>query len=204
MHKHLLVLTILCVFISVAAATPLQVEDIIWTSIVGVSVNGNILTKTAGTGWGNAGAFSVQYIAAGNDGYAEITVKETSTYRMFGLSDTDASLSYDTIDYAIYTSTGGELLVYENGVRRELGLGYTTNDVLQVAREGSYIKYSKNGQVFRTVSALSGNLYADASFYNTGSTVYNAKIATTVPEPTSWLLLSAGLLLVRRKMILVE
>ncbi len=55
-------------------------QNVSWTNVVGVSVNGNSLTKTAATGWANAGATSTQSIAAG-DGYMEITVPDTTTHR---------------------------------------------------------------------------------------------------------------------------
>ncbi len=62
---------------------------------VGVTVTGNSITKTAATGWTNAGTFSDQVITA--DGSVSTTVAETNTDRMIGLSDsdTDAKLYLD-------------------------------------------------------------------------------------------------------------
>ena len=74
---------------------------VVWTSAVGVTVTGNSLTKTAATGWGNAGAVSTQQIASG-DGYVEFTASETTTYRMLGLSNGNTNASYEDIDFALY------------------------------------------------------------------------------------------------------
>ena len=78
---------------------------VVWTSAVGVTVTGNSLTKTAATGWGNAGAVSTQQIASG-DGYVEFTASETTTYRMLGLSNGNTNASYEDIDFALYEATG--------------------------------------------------------------------------------------------------
>ena len=89
----------------------------VWTSAVGVTVNGNSLTKTAANGWGNAGAVSTQQIASG-DGYVEFTASETTTYRMLGLSNGNTNTSYEDIDFAIDAYAGGQIQVYENGTSR--------------------------------------------------------------------------------------
>jgi hypothetical protein len=60
--------------------------NVTWANVVGISANGNSLTKTAGSGWGNAGASSSQSIASG-DGYVQFTASETTTSRMIGLSN---------------------------------------------------------------------------------------------------------------------
>jgi YD repeat-containing protein len=62
-------------------AEPTALQTVSWTNTAGVSVNGNSLTKTAATAWGNAGASSTQSIASG-DSYVEVTATETSTSRL--------------------------------------------------------------------------------------------------------------------------
>src|SRR6266496_3308841 len=91
-------------------------EPVVWTNAVGVSVSGNSLTKTGGTGW-NAGAVSVQTIRDGY-GYAEFTTTETTTNRMFGLGHGDSSQDYTDVDFAIHPQAGGALIVYESGSYR--------------------------------------------------------------------------------------
>jgi YD repeat-containing protein len=68
-------------------AEAVAAQNVSWTNVVGASVNGNSLTKTAPTGWGNSGASSTQSITSG-DGYVEVTATETSTARLFGFSHT--------------------------------------------------------------------------------------------------------------------
>src|SRR5207248_2940833 len=62
-----------------------NVQDVWWTNDAGVAVSGNSLTKTADSGWGNAGASSAQTIASG-DGYVEFTAGENTKYTLGGLS----------------------------------------------------------------------------------------------------------------------
>jgi len=71
-----------------------------WTNTAGVSGNGNSPTKTAATGWGNAGASSTQSIMSG-EGYLEVTASEPSIARIFGLSHTDTIQNWTTIDFGI-------------------------------------------------------------------------------------------------------
>ena len=89
--------------------------DIEWTHTVGVSVNGNSLTKTGAYGW-NAGAASKNRLAPDQDGWIEMTVQETNTNRYFGFSEYDKDLGGGSIKYAIYFLSSGYIYIYENGV----------------------------------------------------------------------------------------
>src|SRR5262249_26982979 len=51
-------------------------QNVVWTNVLGASVSGNTLTKTAATGWANSGASSAQAIVSG-DGYVEYTATDT-------------------------------------------------------------------------------------------------------------------------------
>ncbi len=81
--------------------------SVVWASASGVSVSGNSLTKTATTGWGNAGAISTQQIASG-DGYVELIASEATTSRMLGLSNGNSSTAYEDIDFALYQRMGAD------------------------------------------------------------------------------------------------
>ncbi len=110
----------------------------------GVTVSGNSLTKTAATGWGNAGAVSTQQIASG-DGYVEFTASETSTYRMLGLSNgnTRRLLRGHRLRSSSYARR--QIQVYENGTSRGTFGAYATGDKLRVAVVGGVVKYSGTG-----------------------------------------------------------
>ncbi len=64
-----------------------------WVNAAGVTVSGNNLTKTAGPGWGNAGAVSGQFLAGG-DGAVLVTPTTTTGHRVFGLSRGSTTNSY--------------------------------------------------------------------------------------------------------------
>ena len=145
-----------------------------WTKMVGVTANGNSITKTAVTGWGNGGASSLQTISG--DGYIDFGGTQTNTYRMIGLSNSDVNANYNTIKYAIYLGYG-YFYVYENGVNRGRFSTYTTSDRFQVERQGTVIRYKKNGAVFYTSTiASSGSLVVDTALYTKGAVVSDVRL----------------------------
>lgn len=198
MSKYILVLALLALCTS-SFAVSFTVQDVTWTAVTYVSISGNSMTKNAGSvnTW-DAGAFSNEYLAAGKNGYVETTALNTGSHRMIGFSDTNPNAYYGTIDFALYLHASGGFSVYENNSSVWGSGTYTAGDVFRVAREGTAIRYYKNGVVFYTSSttALSGNLYADTSIYEMGGSVYNVKIGTevTVPEPVSVVFLALGIL----------
>ncbi|HEY5839427.1 MAG TPA: MBG domain-containing protein [Pyrinomonadaceae bacterium] len=153
-------------------------QPVTWTNTVGVTANGNSLTKTASEGWGNAGAASTQTIASG-DGYVEFTATETNTYRMIGLSNGDSNQNYPDIDFAIYPAIGATLDIREGGVSRGTFGSYATGDTLRVAVEGGVVKYRKNGVLLYTSAGTpTYPLLVDTSFYSNGGTISNVMIST--------------------------
>jgi len=149
--------------------------SIVWTDLVGVTADGSTLTKTEANGWGNSGAASVQVIAG--DGAVEFEAVATNTYRMVGLSSSNASAHWDTIDYTIFMRDNGTLRVYEDGTNRGDFGAYQSGDILRVERIGSTVVYKQNGTVFYTSAAPStGSLIADAALYDVGAKIENARI----------------------------
>jgi hypothetical protein len=154
-----------------------QTCPVSWTNAIGVLASGNSLTKTAGEGWGNAGASSLQSITSG-DGYVEMRVSETNKHRMFGLSNGDSHQSYDDIDFALYPAAEGVLRVYEDGDLKGTFGPYAVGDVLRVAIEGGEVKYERNGALLYTSTAApSYPLRVDTAFYSTSATISNAVIS---------------------------
>ena len=163
---------------NVATATPHQITtvNVTWLNLVGVTANGNTITKTASTGWGNAGAASSQTFSG--DGGLEFLATETNTYRMCGLSDSNPDANFTSIDYAVYLASGGAVYVYENGTSRGTFGTYQSGDRFSVERTGSTVVYKKNGTTFYTSTvASSGTLMADAAIHTTGGTVSDAKMS---------------------------
>jgi len=150
-------------------------EPVVWTNAVGVSVSGNSLTKTGGTGW-NAGAVSVQTIRDGY-GYVEFTTTETTSNRMFGLGHGDSSQDYTDVDFGIHPQAGGALIVYESGSYRGTFGTYASGDRVRVEVRYGVVRYLKNGTVFYTSSqAPRYPLNVDTSLYETGSTATDVRI----------------------------
>ncbi|MDX6529064.1 MAG: hypothetical protein QOH41_1354, partial [Blastocatellia bacterium] len=142
-------------------------QNVTWTNIVGVTVSGNSVTKTAATAWGNAGAASTQSIVSG-DGYVEFSV--TSLYTgMVALSHTDPNQDYTSMQFALLPNSDGNLYVFESGMNRGVVSTYTTADVFRVAVEGGVVKYRKNGTlVYTSTVAPTYPLLVDAGLYHNG------------------------------------
>lgn len=156
-----------------------------WTNTVGVSVSGNNLTKTATTGWGNAGASSMQTIASG-DGYVEVTATQTTTARIFGLAHTDANQGWTSIDFAFDLDNGGTIYIFESGNNRGTFGTYATGDKLRVAIESGIVKYKKNGTVLYTSSVTpTYPLLVDTALYSFGSVLSNVVLGPTSSGPAA-------------------
>ena len=149
-----------------------------WVAKEGVQVNGNNLKKIASTGWGNAGAVSNK--AFNGDGGVSFTANETNTFRMIGLSKFgSADSNYLTIDYAIYPTANGILLIYENGNYIGTFGTYASGDTFKVERKGADIKYYRNANLIYTSATLTQvPLVADAALYSYNSTLNNVVFVT--------------------------
>jgi hypothetical protein len=164
------------------APPPPGSEPVVWTSLVGVSANGNSLTKTTASAWGNAGATSSQQITSGS-GYVEITASETTTYRMIGLSNGNTNTSYEDIDFALYLALG-QLRVYESGTSKGTFGNFATGDKLRVAVANGQVTYSRNGSVFYTSTKTAAYpLLVDCALYTQGATLLGAVIGGAGPPP---------------------
>jgi phage FluMu protein gp41 len=163
------------VFVS-ANFDPAPRQDVVWTAGAGVGVDGNDLTKTAPTGWGNAGAVSRQTIRSG-DGFVELTASETSTSRMIGLSNGDSGQNYLDIDFAMYLAGSG-IHVYEQGVYRSALGSYVSGDVLSVEVAAGKVTYGKNGAVlYRSTTQAVYPLLVDTALYSQNATLRDVVVS---------------------------
>jgi len=150
-------------------------EDLQWTALVNVTVDGNnTLTSTAG-GW-FAGASSAQRITA--DGAVEITgTREDGNSRFIGLAYTDPDAGFSSIDYALQLFRNGALRVFENGDYKGIKGTFVTGDILRIERIGTTVRYLRNGVVqYTSAVPSSGDLLADTSFSASGMTIQGAII----------------------------
>lgn len=163
-------------------------QEVQWTNVSGVAVNGATLAATYG--YWQAGASSTQMISSG-DGYVEATIAETNTYRMIGLGNTDSNQSYTDIDFAWYPIADGTLQIYESGTYAGSFGPYAIGDRLRVAVEGGVVKYRKNGQlIYTSTHPPTYPLAVDTSFYHPGSTFNNVVMSNgSLSAPSGTLLL---------------
>lgn len=151
---------------------------VIWTNVVGVTVSPGSLTKTAASGWGNAGAVSVYGISSGT-GYVEFTASQTSTHRMIGLSNGDGGQGYADIDFALYLDAAGNVArAYEKGVAVALFGAYAVGDVFRVVVDGGTVTYWRNGLLLYTsAQAPVYPLIVDTALYTQPSTLTGVLLA---------------------------
>lgn len=154
-----------------------------WTNAVGVTATGSDLVKTAPTGWGNAGASSLQWLAAGA-GYVEFRASEGTTSRMLGLAGFDLDQGWRTLDHAFYLRADQRLQIYERGVYRGYFGTYFPGDVLRVGVESGVVTYRRNGAVVYTSSGTPAYpLFVDTSLHATGATLEDVVVSTGWTEP---------------------
>ena len=158
------------VTITVTDVTPLQTIIPTWTDTVGVTVNGNSITKNASIGWGNSGAAS-QESFTGNGG-VEFLATQTNTYRLCGLSSTNPDANYASIEYGILPYENGPFHVFENGADKGDFGSYQIGDRFKVERIGSTIVYKKNDVIFYTSGTPTDlSLFVDCAIYNNGGEI---------------------------------
>ncbi len=145
-----------------------------YKDLVGVSVLNDEITKTgSNNNWNHGFATNGSFTA---DGYVEYEMPQTNKALMVGLSTDNSSPSYNTIDYAIYTYSDGNVYIYESGSSKGYKTTYQTGDVFTIERIGSTINYLKNGEIFYTsLTASSGSLIGDGSIYHTSGKIKNLK-----------------------------
>lgn len=163
-------------------------HQVTWQNVTG-SINAKQdfqIEKTLSSSWGNSGAFSNEFIPAGQDGkfiYCPTEGLGVSWSRAFGISTADTGQSYADIEFAFILGTGVNLFIYESGIYS--GHGGPTAAVSQtyeISREGTAIKYYMNGSLFHTsaTTAPIGDLFLDLALFETGAQFQAALIETDI------------------------
>lgn len=137
-------------------------DELSFRDQTGVSINGNIITKTAATGDNNGSADSVNILPANTNGWVQTQITETVSGRFIGLSAIDKPIdsSFRTIDYALaIRANNTKLYVFENGVFLSSGFisGYEVGDVVRVERIDNQVHYMKNGIILHTSTTNSSD-----------------------------------------------
>jgi hypothetical protein len=151
-----------------------------WTNLVGVAASGNDLSKTAGTSAWDAGAVSVETLAA--DGYVEFTVGAVGERVAVGLSNGDGGQSFADIDFAIRLGAGGAVQVVEAGTVRGSFGSFVPGDRFRVEAENGLVTYSRSGEgpfYTSTVGPAVPPLEVDTAFYTPGATISDVELVAT-------------------------
>jgi hypothetical protein len=186
MGAHMLLKTqiaLLCVLGACSEQLELSSSDqevnVTFQNAVGVSVNGNSLTKTAAQGWGNAGASSTQSI--NSDGFVEFSTLERNKAKIAGLSNGDSGQADTDVDFGIVLNASGNVVVREAGADRGQFGTYNAGDVLRVEVVERVVRYYRNGALlFTSTKAPVLPLLLDTALNQTGSTITNAVISDFV------------------------
>jgi hypothetical protein len=162
-----------------------------FNDVIGCSVSGTTLTKTAATAAWDSGASSIQAIE-GNGGVSWV-VTASPTANVVGLSPIDSSAGYVTIGWALcYADT--ILKVWEYGVDKgTVGTSPVAGDVLSIRRVGSTVTYYKNDVLLYTsLATTTARLYFDSTIYTIGAKVSNVTLTGAVSTPKTSSIVKTG------------
>jgi hypothetical protein len=160
-------------FCQPAASPPCSLA---WANLAGATFNAanGTLTKTATTGWGNAGAVSQNSLPANTDGGISWTIPTgplDQTFYMLGLSATSPDNSWASIQYAIYY-VGGQVYVYLSGTNQGFYGNVQPGDRLSVLRTGGTVNFYRNNKSFFGAQAPKNvPLIADLAMFSSGARV---------------------------------
>jgi hypothetical protein len=83
------------------------------------------------------------------------------------LSNFDPNTDYDYLRYSIYITSIGGINIYESNVSVGFFGTVVKGDVFRISREGTQMKYYRNGVAFRTVAIADKPMYlVDVSMFN--------------------------------------
>lgn len=159
-------------------------QPLAWTHLLNVTVDetGTTLTSSSGGYWQDK-AFSQNSIPANANGYVEFKVGALAA----GIGSSDFALGLSTdfkpncydIDFGIYVQ-GGNVYLAENSYAGSVIANYVLSDVFRIERDGTTIRYRKNGDEFHsTTLAATGALYIDCNLNSQFSQVTNVKLVVT-------------------------
>jgi YD repeat-containing protein len=150
-----------------------SVSNLTWKNTDMWQADGKYVKRTSSGGYG--GASSVESFTG--DGWAEATLSETTTWRYWGLSESDPDKTPQTIKYCFYLF-GAQLQVLENGVLKTSVSNLASGDRLRIARTSGAIKYYRNGTlVYTSAVSSSAALYVDVSISSSNGTILNLNLS---------------------------
>lgn len=164
-----------------------------WTNQYRVSTSGSILTMTNGAPW-SAGAISSNILLANTDGWMEFSGGNGSNY-IVGLA------SNNIIDYNKFTNAffidydNNTYTTYEGNTATGFG-SWQTGDVFKISREGNFVKYYRNAEVVRSVTAnptLELRVKACLQFIGRSTPYINTSFWTNDGIPRTYYAIATGM-----------
>lgn len=163
-------------------------QNVVWTSAINCTVNGNSVQKTSGRSDSNdAGARSEQTVTGG-DVYFEFTVGETNKLLFCGLTHAASGTAFSDIDFSVKLTDFGVAEIRENNAYAG-ETAYRAGDVFRIAIQANVVRYYKNGGLYYTSArAPIYPLFADAVFLTAGGRVDNAVIGapSVITSSANW------------------
>jgi hypothetical protein len=150
--------------------------NLAWANTAGATFNAanNTLTKTAATGWGNAGATSAVSLPANTDGGISWTIPTgplDQTFYMLGLSQSSPDNSWASVQYGLYYA-GGQVYVYLSGANQGFYGNVQPGDKLSILRTGNAVNFYRNNKsFFGTAAPANVPLVADLAMFSSGARV---------------------------------
>ena len=146
------------------------IEDVVWSNLTNTAAAQNSIIKNAGTANWDADATTPNLVH--NNGFMQTVVVETNTARMIGLNTLNSNSNYPDLEYAFYLTSGGSLLIYENGTNRGDWGRYETGDTLRIAVLDKKVHYIQNNNIVYT-SSVSPTLpmFVDFSIHTINGTL---------------------------------
>ncbi|MCA1761744.1 MAG: T9SS type A sorting domain-containing protein [Cryomorphaceae bacterium] len=153
-------------------------EEVRWSksSLQNVEATGSSIEKIQFNGQWNGNASSLNTVK--NGGYIEFSPAQTNRACVVGLSNTDQSNHYNSIQYAFSLESNGALRIFESGANRGNYGTYNAGSTLQIIVDNGDVKYFKDGGLLYTSNiAPTLPLLADVSIKDQGGKIENATIA---------------------------
>jgi len=126
-----------------------------WKTLTSLTETNGVLSKTGSDGWNDTNqAVSANFLESNQDGWFEFAITSNTPAFITGFSSNEVSfISYLDNAFMVTTNDGQMAAIYENSWGAvSSGTPWQTGDILRISREGSTMKYYRNGQVFRTVA----------------------------------------------------
>jgi PKD repeat protein len=157
---------------------------IVWANKSNTTATATTITKTGSGNLWDGGANSTKILTSGENGFAQMQVLETNTFRVFGLATPNVTNNNTDITYGFQLRDNGIVLVVEGGISKGNFGAYNTGDVFRVERFGTAIEYYRNNDLLYTsLTPSATDLIADISIRTTGGTIYNVQTSFSCLEP---------------------